>query len=140
MVHDWLAERLPTGVGLVNDFQLQIEHTVDLEQCQRALFVDASVDTEAPYSLQPLQACHDNSYTTHAMSPASLLHVFEQVNGRAPPPAYLLSVRGYDFELGAELSGQAKDNISQACDLILQLCAESRHELWPQLALQARSG
>ena len=49
------------------------------------------------------------------MSPQSLLSVFQQVNGCAPPPAWLLSIRGYDFGLGKPLSAEASSNLLAAC-------------------------
>ena len=112
-----LKEDLP-DVDVLTDFQLQIEHTVDLENRERVLFVDASVSAQAPFEYQRIYPEEDNSYTTHAMSPQALLSVYRKVNGKEPPEAWLLSVRGYEFELGKELSGQANINIKQALQLL----------------------
>jgi hypothetical protein len=56
------------------------------------------------------------------MSPAAVLAVYEQICDEPPPPAFMLSIRGYDFELGEELSAQARSNLQQgyalACDFL----------------------
>jgi len=62
------------GVELLTDFQLQIEHAVDLEGRALVLFVDASVSCPPPYQFTRLQPARDASYTSHALSPAAVLH------------------------------------------------------------------
>ena len=102
------------GVDLLTDFQLQIEHAVDLENRQHILFIDASVSGTAPFELQPLQAERDDSFTTHAMSPAAVLSVYQQINHCAAPPASLLTIRAYEFGLGLPMSETARENLQQA--------------------------
>ncbi len=111
-------------VDLLTDFQLQIEHVVDLEHRERILFVDASVTAESPFECLSLQPEEDSSYTTHAMSPASLLSVYRRVHQMQPPPADLLSVRGYEFGLGLALSDRARENTHAALKCILDWVAE----------------
>ena len=110
------------GVELLCDYQLQVEHALDLQGRRRVLFIDASVSAQAPCELQQLRPEQDASYTTHAMSPAAVLAVYEQICDEPPPPAFMLSIRGYDFELGEELSAQARSNLQQgyalACDFL----------------------
>ena len=117
---DLLEAHKPGNVDLLTDFQLQIEHAADLEQRQYILFVDASVTCEAPFELQELQAERDKSFTTHAMSPASVLAVYKQINRSDPPPAYLLAIRAYEFGLGKEMSEKARINLEQAYNYLLE--------------------
>lgn len=110
-------------IDLLTDYQLQIEHAVDLEQRECVLFIDASVSSTAPYAFYPLQAERDNSYTTHAMSPVAVLDVYQQINQSKPPPAYMLTIRGYQFGLGQALTEQAKINLQQAYTFLNSLLA-----------------
>ncbi|MDV7391306.1 hydrogenase maturation protease, partial [Arthrospira platensis SPKY1] len=64
------------GVELLTDFQLQIEHAVDLEKRELVLFVDASVSCPPPFQFTRLRPAQDVSYTSHALSPAAVLHVY----------------------------------------------------------------
>jgi hydrogenase maturation protease len=122
------------GVDLLTDFQLQVEHALDLQGRRRVLFVDASVSARAPYELCSLRPEHDASYTTHAMSPGAVLAVYEQINPHPPPPSFMLAIRGYEFRLGAPVSGRARDNLQQAYALVSALLAAPLDVDWLQQA------
>ncbi len=133
VMHDRLEKEVLNGVEVLTDFQLQIEHTMDMQQRDRIIFVDASTTAAAPFEFQRLLPVIDNSYTTHAMSPESLLATYEKVNHESPPPAYMLSVRGYDFGLGLPLSEQAGNNLAKALSFIKTLINENLASDWDQL-------
>jgi hydrogenase maturation protease len=107
------AERLP-AVEVIVDFQLQVEHALDLEGRRLAVFVDAAVDAAPPYELRRVEPCRDRSHTSHALSPAAVLETFERCTGEPAPPAWILAVRGEHFELGASLSAAARDHVEAA--------------------------
>ena len=125
-------------IDLLTDYQLQIEHAVDLEQREGVLFIDASVSATAPYEFYPLQAERDNSYTTHAMSPVAVLDVYQQINQRKPPPTYMLTIRGYEFGLGQALTEQAKKNLQQGYEFINKLLANDTKK-WPEFESVSKS-
>jgi hydrogenase maturation protease len=131
-MYELLQQEDFSGVDLLTDFQLQIEHAIDLEGRERVLFVDASTSASAPFELVRLQPEQDASYTTHAMSPQALLSVYRQVNGCAPPPAWLLSIRGYEFGLGLPLSPQANKHLQAAFNHIKRLLDPARPVAWPE--------
>lgn len=101
-------------VEFIEDFQLQVEHVTDLVDRRAVLFVDADISCDPPFHFSEISAAHDNSYTSHAMTPFALLHTFNQVYGVTPPPCYLLRIRGYGFELGESLSDEASANLNLA--------------------------
>jgi hydrogenase maturation protease len=115
-----LCERLgdaATGcVDFLDDYQLQPEHALDLVGRERVLFVDASLDGAAPFEVRAVLPRRDDSFSTHAMSPAAVLQVFTDVQGHAPPPCTLLAIRGERFELGAPPGEAALTNLSAALD------------------------
>ena len=128
------AERERSGqwsdVELLTDFQLQIEHAVDLEKRDLVLFVDASVSGPPPYEFTRLRPARDASYTSHALTPAAVLHVYEQINPTTPPPAFLLAIRGQSFELGEPLSPAAAANLVAALDFVGRLLERRDAESW----------
>lgn len=110
-----LAEAgLGEQVEALEDFQLQVEHVADLAGRNAVLFIDADAACAAPLHFSPAVAAHDNSYTSHAMTPFALLHAYRQVYGADAPPCFLLRIRGYAFELGAGLSDAAADHLEHA--------------------------
>jgi len=101
-------------VECLTDFQLQVEHALDLQDRRRVLFVDASVDAEAPFTVGPLAPRKDTSFTSHAMTPQSVLQVYCDLTDDEPPATWLLAIRGERFELGEALSADATERLDKA--------------------------
>jgi hydrogenase maturation protease len=121
-----LIERVArTGASdlrLQTDTQLQVEHVEDLAACERVVFIDADVSCAEPFELSAISAVKDDSYTSHAMSPGALLYAYIHVYRKDPPPAFLLRIRGYNFDLGQSLSEHASANLDEANRLLGELC------------------
>ncbi|HLP99077.1 MAG TPA: hydrogenase maturation protease [Sideroxyarcus sp.] len=134
-----LARQLDGALGdeveLLEDYQLQIEHVADLAGRERVLFVDADVACAPPFQFSAIAAAHDNSYTSHAMTPAALLHAYRQIYKQEAPPACLLRIRGYEFELGAPMSGVGADNLAAAAACVRAWLAQG-----PETSLDGRMG
>ena len=96
------------------DYQLQVEHALDLHGHGRVLFVDASSSGPAPFSLRALSPTRDASFTTHAMTPQAVMYAYCGLEEQAPPPGWLLAIRGERFELGEELSTAGDQNLRAA--------------------------
>ena len=112
------AERIEAlgmpGVECLTDFQLQVEHALDLRGRERVLFVDASQRLDFPYLVTAIGAGRDNTFTTHAISPGAVLHAYLELGEGEPPPAWQLAIRGCSFELGDPLSPLAADALEAA--------------------------
>jgi hydrogenase maturation protease len=113
-----LAERVEAaglpGVEVLTDFQLQVEHALDLVGRERVIFVDAGAGTPPPYELRRLRPKVEFLYTSHALSPEAVLATYERVQGQPPPESWSLCVRGEAFELGQGLSVAAAGHLEQA--------------------------
>ena len=109
-----LGQSAANEVEFLDDFQLQVEHALDLLGRQRVLFVDASLACIAPFEVTPLKAARDVSFTTHAMSPASVLQVFRDLYRVEPPACTLLAIRATAFGLGEPASAAALANLALA--------------------------
>ena len=117
------AEGRGNRFELIEDFQLQIEHALDLAGRQLALFIDAGKGTPAPFSFHAIEpASSVATHSTHAIPPETVLAVYRAFAGCEPPPAFVLCVRGESFELGANLSATAEINLEAAWEHLLGLC------------------
>jgi hydrogenase maturation protease len=105
-----------SGVECLTDFQLQVEHALDLEERQLVLFVDASLDAEPPFAVNRLSPVGDTGISTHALTPEAVMQVYIELQDREPPPCYLLGIRGTAFELGAALTPAAHAHLVSACE------------------------
>ncbi len=126
------APELAGQIECLTDFQLQVEHALDLDGRQLVLFVDADLEAPPPWRLIPLTAADGVSFSTHAIRPEAVLRVFEEIHRRTPPPCFLLGIRGEAFELGAPLSRRAADHLQQALTLVLGLCHQPSAAVWRQ--------
>lgn len=134
-----LLERLEAGPGafprldVLTDFQLQIEHAMDLKGRELVLFVDADVSVAAPWGLAPVEREAEVGYTTHAMSPGAVLAVYRRIEG-TPPPTFVLGIRGYRFELGEPISPEAEGNLDSAYRMVERLLLNPEPRCWRELA------
>lgn len=96
---------------LINDFQLQVEHILDLQQAEIALFIDAQLNGDNAFDFYQLDVSDQLSHTSHALVPADLLGFYQQSLKSAPPPAFVLAITGESFELGEKLTSKAAENL-----------------------------
>jgi hydrogenase maturation protease len=101
-------------VELLTDFQLQVEYVLDLHGRDRIIFIDAAASGPEPFAFAPIQAEADTSYSSHALSPQSLLAAYARHYRQAAPPAFLLAIRGHGFDLGEPLCQAALQNLAAA--------------------------
>ena len=118
-----LIERLEAlalpDVELLTDFQLQVEFSLDLQQRQQVIFVDASLNAAPPFTITPVVAAEDTSYSSHALSPSAVLHAYRKLFGE-PPPSYVLAIRGEAFDLGEGLSINAAAHLEAAINWLVE--------------------
>jgi hydrogenase maturation protease len=115
----WLGQAgLEQQVELIEDFQLQLEHAMDLESRRLALFVDAGERTWPPVSVKLLKPGQNIATSTHALSPEAVLQVGEQIGIRLPEASWVICVRGEDFALGTPPGQIALTNMEEALETL----------------------
>ncbi|MBP9143021.1 MAG: hydrogenase maturation protease [Thermoanaerobaculia bacterium] len=108
------ARRLPQ-VQVESGYQLQIEDAAQLAGCGRVFFVDAERCGSAPFRLRRIEPeAGGIGFTSHSVSPGRLLALGRDLFG-ACPEAWLMGIRGYDFDdFGEELTTAARANLEAA--------------------------
>jgi hydrogenase maturation protease len=130
----WLEnESLADQFELIEDFQLNIEHALDLQGRELALFIDAGEKTPTPFIFEQIYPSTAASHTTHALAPEAVLQVFRQTEGAAPPPAFVLCVCGDRFHLGEGLSPTAQGRLAEAMSLLEKLFSQPTAAAWSLL-------
>ena len=115
-------------LDLLTDFQIQVEHALDLKGRDCVVLIDASVAAEAPFSYERIFPGGEPAYSTHIVLPQTLLRVYEVVTGEPAPPAYLMGIRGEHFELGDSLSPAASANLERAVAFAVELLGKREPE------------
>jgi hydrogenase maturation protease len=135
----WLdASGLAGEVELIEEFQLQIEHTLDLKGRELVLFIDAGKETPAPYTFYEAVKKNLEGHTTHAVAPETLLGVYAMVHDEAPPPTFILCIRGEQFELGEPLSSLVQERLDAAYEFCCRLLGNANLRAWARLAVEIR--
>lgn len=130
---DYLSAQNYPDTDLLTDFQLQIEHLLDIQYRSIILFIDASISAFPVPQLIELEADSFSNFSTHAMSPQQLLAAYKRVYGCSPAPSFLLAIHATKFELGADLSAETQMQYNQACRLLRQMLENPCLNYWQSL-------
>ena len=102
------------GVEWLDDFQLQVEHALDLRGRRAVLFVDAArPGTVGGVRLSRIGPEEGAGPLSHALRPQAVLGVACRLDGGAPP-AWLLAIEGEGFGLGEPPSDRALHRLQVA--------------------------
>ena len=98
-------------------YQLNIEDAPLVREYELVVFADACVEGDGPAAMGPIEPAAAIAFTTHEMSPASVLALGEELYGNAPR-AFLLAIRGYSWEMEEGLTAEAAKNLDLAESLL----------------------
>lgn len=102
-------------VELLDAYQLQPEHALELRGRRHSIIVDAAASGAPPFTVIRVTPDPALDITTHSLSPAGLAAVYQRLFGLAPTLT-ALAVRGDGFELGEPPSILATQNLAAALD------------------------
>ena len=112
------------GVTVGTGYQLQVENAADLRDYDRVIFVDADRAGAEPFEARAIGPTTSGvGFSSHSVTPGALLSLARDLFN-AEPEAWLVGVRGYEFdEFGEGLSPGAKANLEQATDFVCSAVA-----------------
>jgi hydrogenase maturation protease len=129
-------QRRPCSWPLIflQDYQLQIEHVMDMKGCEQVILMDASKSQIEPLRFYAVDEEDDiTHHSTHIITPSQLLHIYQQVHDEPAPPTSMLAMQGYRFELGEGLSAMAENNLIRAEKFLLRLLQCPSTQEWDRL-------
>ena len=110
-----IERRALPGVVTGNNYQLVVEDAVDVAEADIVWFVDAARIGCEPFEAKPLAPAQNISVSSHAVSPEVILTLAQRYYEKTPQ-AYLMGIRGYNFEFAEGLSAPAQANLRAALD------------------------
>ena len=119
MIIDKLDQENIEGIATDSNYQLNIEDADNISGSDIVIFVDASIDADEPFSFKKIEPSAEITFTTHSMSPESVIALCGDIYGRVPD-AYVLAIRGYEWEMFEGLSEKAMDNFTAAYNFLLE--------------------
>ncbi|MFK5949843.1 MAG: hydrogenase maturation protease [Methylococcales bacterium] len=116
---DWLEqEKLCDNAELMRHYQLHLEDADLISHKKKILFVDAtkSHDVES-FAIEKLSPKMDFSFTSHAISIPSIMATCQQCFD-CLPEVYLLTIKGYEWELQQGLTQHAQQNLTAVTEYL----------------------
>jgi len=104
-------------VTAYDNYQLTIEDAIDVAEHDVVWFVDASRVGAAPFAVTELARAASVEFTSHLVKPEAILAMAQQYYN-STPRAFLLAIRGYEFEFIEELTPRATANLKHAVDAL----------------------
>jgi hydrogenase maturation protease len=105
------------NVTAYDNYQLNIEDALEVAAHDVVWFVDAAKAGVAPYAVSALAPVGTVEFTSHLMRPETILAIAQQCYGKTPP-AFLLGIRGYEFEFIEALTPGAVANFDAALAML----------------------
>lgn len=95
------------------NYQLNAEDALEASRHDIVVFLDASKDQGEPFRFAAIQPSPAVSFSTHSMSPESVLALCRDLYG-VGPAGRLLTVRGYSWEPNEAMTAGALGNLEAA--------------------------
>jgi len=98
-------------------YQLNIEDAIDVAAHDAVWFVDAVKVGASPFALTRLSPAFELDFTSHLVRPEVVLALAQHYYGKSPR-AFLLGIRGYEFEFIEQLTAGAAENMRLAVSML----------------------
>jgi hydrogenase maturation protease len=110
------------GLGWPNvtahdNYQLNIEDAMDVAAHDVVWFVDAAKAGPSPYDMRGVSPASPVEFSSHIVRPETILAIARQCYGGSPK-AFLLAIRGYEFEFIEALTPGAVHNLRAALAML----------------------
>ena len=111
-------------VDVETAYELRAEDAATVADHDIVVFVDADISCPDPFELRPVLPAGESRLSANSMTPATVLSMAWKYL-EAMPEAYVLAIRGEDFDgFGEGLSDRARRNLSAALSFIEKFLEE----------------
>jgi len=115
-IQKWADEEKIDEITIITAYQLDIDMTEDISLSESVFFLDAHITKYSPeIVINKIEAKKTNGFTTHVFTPSDLIALVNQLYNKNPPGT-LISVPGYNFDMGEELTPETKKKADRAID------------------------
>ena len=125
-VEKWAAEIKINFLTVMTAYQLELEMVEDLANNHTVIFIDAHTpDYSDNLVFEKVEPKVTKGFTTHVFGPGDLVGLSMKFYNHAPE-AYILSVPGYDFDMGNDLSGKTLELSEKAIALLKEKLLDNK--------------
>lgn len=113
----WCNENHLVHIQTDTNYQLNLEDAAGIADYDIVIFADASREDIQHFCFDPLMPSEKTEFTMHAVSPAFILHLCKQMFNHQPE-AYLMHIRGYEWEFMEDMTEKARANLLEAISYV----------------------
>lgn len=103
-----------------SNYQLNAEDALLVKDNDIIIFADAAAKQEEAYKFRQIEPGERISFSTHAMSPESLLAFCKEIYSKTPP-TFIMTIKAKAWEINGELTPEAKEYLNIALEFIKPL-------------------
>ncbi|MCD4830147.1 MAG: hydrogenase maturation protease [Candidatus Cloacimonetes bacterium] len=124
-IQSWAADSELDYICCDSNYQLNIEDADNIAAFDIVVFADATVEEAIEdFKLTRLQPSAKQSFTMHSVSPEFVLDLSARLT-ETPPEAYLLHLRGFEWDFMAKLTDKAASNLTAALEMMKPLLSSA---------------
>jgi hydrogenase maturation protease len=112
-VERWAHENKLSSIETDSNYQLNIEDAARISGFDLVIFADATKEDIKDYAYTSLMPSPKIDFSMHYVSPAFILSLCREVY-TAMPSAFLLHIKGYEWEFMEDMTQEARKNLEAA--------------------------
>lgn len=112
-IEKWALNNKLECIHTDSNYQLNIEDAAQIADVDLVVFADASQENIRDFLFSALEPSPGVDFSMHSVSPAFILNLCNEVY-HSHPAAYLLHIKGYEWEFMKEVTPEANINLEKA--------------------------
>lgn len=113
----WAAEKKQENLTFDSNYQLNAEDALLASEHEAVIFIDAAKEQDEPFKFREIKPAKSIAFSTHSMSPESVMALCEELYGKTPG-AYILTIKGYMWEVNGLITPEAAANMEKALEFM----------------------
>jgi hydrogenase maturation protease len=111
----WVESKHLDNVQIDTNYQLNLEDAAGIANYDIVIFADASKEDLSHFSLVPLEPSEHSHFSMHSVSASFILYLCHQIFNHKPK-AYLLHIKGYNWDFMSKPTDKARKNLDLALE------------------------
>jgi hydrogenase maturation protease len=122
-MEDW-ATNINLNIDIEYNYQLNVEDAARISDHKLVIFVDASKENIENFCLTRIIPKASNTVLSHLIDPESILFLCKELFN-VQPEAYLLHIKGFEWEVGEPITDNALQNLKLAIKEIQDIMCQN---------------
>jgi hydrogenase maturation protease len=119
----WAEKNGLDHISFDSNYQLNIEDAAEISDKDIVIFVDASIEEIESFLLDEITPDDKVEFSMHAVSASYVVHLCNDIYGKSPK-AFLLHIKGYEWEFMEGITEKALQNFESAFDYMKPLLTD----------------